>query len=202
MLKKLTLLIVTAFLWSQSAMAATDGKKAEDFMTSIGQNVINLLTDKNISDQQRADQFREILAAKFNLKSIGKFVLGRYWKQASEEEKRKFLELFTETTVASYATRFKEYTTEKFEVTGHRVEGDGGVTVLTRITRPKGQPNIPIDWKIFEKDGEYRIYDVILDGISMGITQRSEFASVIQKGSGNIQAINKALEAKLVSYQR
>ncbi len=201
MIKKIVLFSFMLFLSLKAANAATDGTQAEAFMDGIGQNVIDLLTDKKISDQDRADQFRTILDTKFNLKSVGKFVLGRYWKQASEEQKEKFLQLFKETTVASYSTRFKEYTSEKFEITGHRVESDGGVTVLTRIIRPGGQ-HIPIDWKIFEKNGEYRIYDVILEGISMGITQRSEFASVIQKGGGDIEAINKALGLKLASYRR
>ncbi|HUX79625.1 MAG TPA: ABC transporter substrate-binding protein, partial [Alphaproteobacteria bacterium] len=75
------------------------------------------------------------------------------------------------------------------------------VTVFTQIVRPKASP-IPIDWKIFEKDGDVRIYDVILEGISMGITQRSEYASVIQKGGGQIGAINVALENKLVNPKK
>ena len=75
------------------------------------------------------------------------------------------------------------------------------MTVLTQIVRPNGQA-IPIDWKIFEKKGELRIYDVILEGISMSITQRSEFASVIQQGGGKVRAINEALEKKLLASQQ
>jgi phospholipid transport system substrate-binding protein len=197
MRKKFIFLSMLIFIGVSSAKAETNEKQAEAFMTEIGEKVITLLTNKSISNQERADQFRKILETKFNVKAIGKFVLGRYWKQASEEEKKKFLNLFTETTVASYATRFKEYTSEKFEITGSRRESDGGVTVLSRIVRTNGQ-HILIDWKIFEKNGELRIYDVILEGISMGITQRSEYAAVIQKGGGTIQAINNALGQKLL----
>ncbi len=200
-MKKLIVLCLSLFMWAQGANAALECAEAEAFMNEIGEKVIYLLTNNSISDQERADQFRGILEAKFNVKAIGKFVLGRYWKQASEEEKERFLNLFTETTVASYATRFKDYTSEKFEILGSRPEPDGGVTVFSRIIRPNGAP-IPIDWKIFEKKGEIRIYDVILEGISMGITQRSEYASVIQKGGGGIQAINYALEKKLVAPKK
>ena len=200
-MKKIMFVFVSFFLWVQGISAAIDSKQAETFMGEIGTQVIDLLTDKSISDQERADQFREILETKFNVKAIGKFVLGRYWKQATEEEKERFLELFKETTVASYATRFKDYTSEEFEVIGSRPEADGGITILTRIIRSNNQ-NIPIDWKIFEKNGEMRIYDVILEGISMGITQRSEYASVIQQGGGGIESLNEALEKKLVSYNK
>jgi phospholipid transport system substrate-binding protein len=200
-MKKLLFILISCVIWAQSAYASLDPKKAEAFMRENGAKVIELLTNKSISDQERAVQFQKMLEDSFNVKAVGKFVLGRYWKQASEQEKQQFLTLFKATTVASYATRFKDYTSEKFEITGSRLEADGGVTVLSRIVRSKG-PEISIDWKIFEKKGEMRIYDVILEGISMGITQRSEYASVIQQGGGSLQALNKALEKKLMSYQK
>ncbi|MBS0271493.1 MAG: ABC transporter substrate-binding protein [Proteobacteria bacterium] len=195
-MKKFIYMFVSLFIWSETLQANITPQEAEVFMADIGETVIMLLTDQSISDQERASQFREILETRFNLKAIGKFVLGRHWKQASDEEKRRFLELFKETTVASYATRFKDYTSEEFDILGSRVEADGGITVLSQIIRPSGQI-IPIAWKIFEKNGEIRIYDVILEGISMGITQRSEYASVMQQGDGTIETINKALEKKL-----
>lgn len=176
--------------------AATDCDQAKAFMNDMGTKVIILLTDRSISDQERANEFRTILEKNFNVKAIGKFVLGRYWKQATAEEKKVFLKLFQETTVASYATRFKEYTSEKFEILNCQCEADDGVIVSSRIVRPGGQ-GIPICWKIFDKNGEMRIYDVILEGISMGITQRSEYASVIQNGGGKVEALNVALENKL-----
>jgi len=195
MLKKLLFIGVVLLAGLHGTMATVEGEKAEIFMTDIGNKVINLLTDKSISQQERASQFQHILETKFDVRAIGKFVLGRYWKHASKEEKEKFLALFKASTVASYATRFSEYSSEKFEVVGSRTEKDGGVTVLTRIVRPNGQA-ILIDWKIFEKKGELRIYDVILEGISMSITQRSEYAAVIQQGGGKVQALITALEKK------
>jgi len=202
MIKKCIFAVLACFLWVQGSQAGNvDPQQAETFMNEIGETVINLLTNKSISDQARAEEFQKILESSFDVKAAGKFVLGRYWNQASETEKHHFLELFKATTVASYATRFKEYTSEKFEITGSRIEGDGGVTVLSRIVRSKGDP-ISIDWKIFtDKNGKPRIYDVILEGISMGITLRSEYASVIQHGGGSIQSLNNALEKKLTSYQ-
>ena len=200
-MKKFIFLFVSLFIWIEGAKATLNEKEAEAFMNEIGERVIGLLTDSSISDPDRANQFRGILETKFNIKAISKFVLGRYGRQATEAEKKRFLSLFKETTIASYATRFKDYTSERFEILGARPESDGGVTVLTQIVRPNGQA-IPIDWKLFEKKGKIRIYDVILEGISMSITQRSEYASVIQKGGGKIQALNKALENKLVSYKK
>jgi phospholipid transport system substrate-binding protein len=200
-MKTFIALWMSLFMWAQGANADLSCAKAEAFMSEIGEKVIDLLTDSSISDQERADQFRDILETKFNVKAIAKFVLGRYWKQASEEEKHRFLDLFKESTVVSYATRFKDYTSERFDILGSREELDGGITVFSQIVRPKAS-TIPINWKIFEKNGKIQIYDVILEGISMGITQRSEYASIIQKGGGQIQAINTALEGKLLAPKK
>lgn len=199
LVKKAAFTLFSFLTWihiSHAQATETNCETAKIFMNDMGKNVISLLTNDSISDKERADQFRTILETQFNLKAIGKFVLGRYWKQASDEEKQTFLNLFKETTVATYAARFKDYTSEKFEIRGCHVEPDGGVIVSSQITRPSGQV-IPINWKIFEKKGEMRVYDVILEGISMGITQRSEFASVIQNGGGRLEALNKALEKKI-----
>ena len=199
MLKKFLIATILCFAWTQGIVAKADDpldpKKAEAFMSDIGNHVINLLTDKTISTQERTKQFRTILDTKFNVKSIAKFVLGRYWKQATKEEQEKFIALFESTTAATYATRFQDYTSEKLEILGSRLEKDGGVTVLSRIVREDGDP-ITMNWKLFKKKGEIRIYDIHLEGISMGITQRSEFASVIQKGGGHINALLNALATK------
>ena len=199
-MKKIVFILMSFFIWIQSAQADLDPKKAEAFMTNIGTTVIGLLTNKSISDQERANKFQEILETSFNVNAGGKFVLGRYWNQATAEQKKQFLSLFKATTVASYATRFKDYTSQQFDVIGSRPESDGGVTVLSKIIRPKGTP-ISIDWKIFEKNGEMRIYDVVLEGISMSVTLRSEYAAVIQQGGGNVQALINALEKKRQSYK-
>lgn len=194
MIRKI-LLAVVLFLSISQKSTALEPAQAEAFMAEIGNDVIRILTDRMLTPGDRHERFKTILETKFNLRAIGKFVLGRYWKNASEDQKKRFLDLFTASTVASYAKRFQDYTSERFDVMGSHGERDGGVTVLTRIARPNGQ-DILINWKIFEKNGVLQVYDVVLEGISMGITQRSEFATVIQKGGGTLDALIKALEAK------
>src|SRR3990167_4776061 len=183
MLRKFFLTLTLLMFCTQTTVLALDQKQAETFMANIGEKVISILTDSQLSIHQKKALFKEILDTKFNLRAIGKFVLGRHWKGATKKEQELFLALFKASTISSYASRFQEYTTEKFDILGSRLERDGGVTVLTQIVRPNGQ-KILIDWKIFEKRGELRVYDVALEGISMGITQRSEYSSIIQQTGG------------------
>lgn len=200
MMKKIIYILFPLCLMAKVAYGKANCEQAKQFMQTIGNTVISLLTNNSVSDKERATQFREILDRDFNGKSIAKFVLGRYWKQASEAEQQEFLNLFKETTVNAYATRFKEYTSEKFEVTSCRDEPDEGVTVSSRIIRPNGQ-DIPIEWKLFEKEGKYQIYDVKLEGISMSVTQRSEYSSVIQKGGGKVSFLLNELRKNIQEHK-
>jgi len=198
MLKKFLMTLLLCLSWTQGILAHNETltpQEAEAFMSDIGNEVVSILTNKALSKDQRAHQIRVILDTKFNMKSIAKFVLGRYWKQATPEEKKQFVALFESTTAATYATRFQDYTSEKLEITDTRAESDGGVTVLSRIIRPHGDP-IVLHWKIFKKKGEIRVYDIILEGVSMSITQRSEYASLIQKEGGHVRALIQALATK------
>ena len=193
-MKRILLTLFFAFIPPAIACDAHH-QSPEAFVQEVGDEVITLLTNKEIKREKRAAEFSTIFQTKFNVKSIGKFVLGRYWKQASDEQKQRFLELFSTVMVNTYATRFEGYTSQKFEVTGSRKESDGGITVISEVLPPNAPP-IRVDWKVFEKEGHLLIYDVLLDGISMSITQRSEYGAVIQQGSGDIEALLKALEEK------
>jgi len=180
--------------------AVASNPEAEAMIQGIGDQVTTLLQDKSLTLDQRADSFRGILTDHFNLKAIGKFVLGKYWRSASDDDKDSFISLFKEVTVYNYATKFQEYTAETFKVTGSRKEDDGAVMVLSEITRPEGAP-VHVHWKIYEKEGTPLIYDVFLENVSMSITQRSEYASVIQKEGGTLSGLNGVLEAKVAGYK-
>ena len=88
----------------------------------------------------------------------------------------------------AYATRLAEYTGEKFKVTGSRPDGEGAI-VSSHIIRPGGAAPVKVDWRLTGRNGVYKISDVSVDGISMAVTQRSEFASVIQHNGGQVQGL-------------
>jgi len=126
---------------------------------------------------------------------ISRFVLGRYWNTASDEERREFVKLFEEYVARAYATRLAEYAGEQFKVIGSRPDGDGAV-VSSQILRPAGSAPIKVDWRLSGRNGIYKISDVAVDGISMAVTQRSEFASVIQHNGGQLQGLITMLRQK------
>ncbi|MBM3569965.1 MAG: ABC transporter substrate-binding protein [Alphaproteobacteria bacterium] len=150
---------------------------------------------KNLSKADRETRFREVMHTGFDIPTIGRFVVGPTWRKASEAERARYLELFERYIVQTYAARLAEYDDEKIAVAAARAD-DGDVVVASQILRKSGPP-VKIDWRLREaKAGGLRVIDVVIEGISMAVSQRSEFASVIQQGGGEMAPLIKLLGEK------
>ncbi len=91
--------------------------------------------------------------------------------------------------VEVYARRFSEYDGQKLEVRSSRRENEKDVIVSSVIADASGGQEIKVDWRLRNKGGKYRVIDVIVEGVSMALTQRSDFSSVIQRGGGNASVL-------------
>ena len=83
----------------------------------------------------------------------------------------------------TYGPRLADYRAEGLKVTGKRLD-PSGLVVMSQIIRPQGAAPIPIDWRLNVCDGLYKISDIVVEGVSMAATQRSEFAQMIQRNGG------------------
>ncbi|MFL5266276.1 MAG: phospholipid-binding protein MlaC [Stellaceae bacterium] len=163
-------------------------------ISNLGSRALEVL-GKGASQSQRVERFRELLRQDFDVPGIARFVLGRYWNTASEEQRTEYVKVFEDYVAMAYATRLGEYTGETFKVTGSRPDADGAI-VSSQIVRPSGAAPVKVDWRLTGRDGKYKISDVSVDGISMAVTQRSEFASVIQHNGGQVQGLITMLRQK------
>lgn len=169
------------------ASAAEMGAGAENFISSMATRALEFLGSAAAQEQKKAS-FRALLNDSFDLETIGRFALGRYWKTAATQERNEYLILFRKMIVEVYAKRFGDYKGQKFETRGHRVDGDKD-TIVTSYIIPGDGPEVQVDWRVRYKNSKYQIVDVIVEGVSMSVTQRSDFAAVIQRGGGDIQVL-------------
>ena len=177
----LWLLIGSASLTTASNAVAAD---ASVFMNKLWDQTVEVLSKKSPSAERLA-RFRQLFQADFDVPGIARFVLGRYWRSASEQEQQEYLKLFEDYVVFVYGTRLSSFNGETFKVRGSRAD-DSGTIVSTDIISPKGEAPIKVDWRLITDHGSFKINDVIIEGISMLVTQRSEFASVIQRHGGQV----------------
>jgi phospholipid transport system substrate-binding protein len=174
---------------------AATAEDARAFIGTLGNQAIQVL-GPSVSPAQRQARFRELFRDDFDIPGIGQFVLGRYWRTATPQEQQEFLGLFQEYLVRAYSTRLGEYGGEPFRVTGARPNGNETI-VTSEIIRPNGN-RIGVDWYL-AGEGRYKITDVYVAGVSMKVTQRDEFASVIQRNGGRVEALITQLRQKLAN---
>jgi phospholipid transport system substrate-binding protein len=195
-MKRRLVLIGASILIAALALPARPSAAADPaaVVTSLGNEALKVL-GKNTDPNLRVARFRQLFQEDFDVSGIARFVLGRYWRLATPEQQQEFVRLFTNYIALVYANRFAEYSGEALRVLGARPAPDGEL-VSSEIIRTNGQPPARVDWLMTPYHGTYKISDVIVDGISMGVTQRSEFASVIQRHGGQVESLITALRQK------
>jgi phospholipid transport system substrate-binding protein len=179
------------------AVAAAD---AAAIITDLGNRALEVLA-KPASGRQREARFRELFHQDFDVPTIARFVLGRYWRVATPEQQQEFLSLFDEYVTLTYSNRLSQYRGETLRVTASRSQPDGWL-VTSFIMHPNGTAPARVDWRLNWADGTYKITDVIVEGISMAVTQRSEFASVIRRHGGQVQGLLTLLRQKTAAAAR
>jgi phospholipid transport system substrate-binding protein len=167
---------------------------AQSFVQTLGQQAIQVLGPQ-VPEAQRVARFRELFRNDFDLAGIGQFVLGRYWRVATPQEQQEFLGLFHEYLVRAYSARLGQYSGEQFQVLNARPYGAQAV-VSSQILRQNGAP-VHVDWYLVDSGGRFLISDVYVGGVSMKVTQRDEFAAVIQRSGGRVAGLLAELRQKL-----
>jgi phospholipid transport system substrate-binding protein len=171
--------------------------KATAFMNQMWNHALELLNKKAPAAERQA-RFRELFHNDFDSPGIARFVLGRYWRTASPGEQKEFLKLFEEYVIYVYTARLSDFQGEQFKINGERPDQDS-VIVSTDVITPGAPSPLKVDWRLVDDDGSYKISDVIVEGVSMLVTQRSEFASIIQRHGGQVQGLLDLMREKTAS---
>lgn len=183
------------FVVPAKAAAPSD---AANFINDLINKALKTLDNKQLSEEDRAKTFRDLLDRDFDMPRISRFVLGPYWREASDQDKQQFQKLFEDYVVRSYSRSFSEYSGEQMKVTGSRPESETSTLVQSQVVRQNGPP-AKVDWRVRKdkEDNNFKIVDVDVEGVSMVLTQREEFSSVIQRSGGTVAGLNKELQQKL-----
>ena len=201
--RRITLAVLFVFAvtaWGAPALTATNATaeaKAQVFIEGLADEAVQALTAKGVTRDQRIEKFRSLLKKNFDVPFIGKWVLGRYWRKASDTEKEQYLKLFEDYVVITYVERFDQYSGEKIKVDKTVRDPGGDFVVYSQIERPNGGDPIRVDWRV-KMDGDvYKIVDVFVEGISMSQSQRKEFTSVIRSNGGTVKGLLTVLRDKI-----
>ena len=194
-MRRIAVMLGLAFLLIGVGRPAPAAGDAGSFINEAGNAVLKLLNDPQISQAQFTQRLHKIAEEDFDVPRIARFVTGRYWRDANENERQQFVKAFTDYMVSVYAQRFGQYRgSAGFKVTGQRQEGDNTL-VSTEIQRSNGPP-AKVVWQVAKSGGSFRIVDVSIEGVSQALTYRQEFDSVIAQRGGRLPGLTEELRQK------
>lgn len=188
-------LLFGVFFLPLQSFAQNADHAAATFIGKLGDKALSSLTAKDIPSREREQRVRDLLRTNFDLPTIARFALGTYWKTSTPTQQKEYLTLFEDMIVKTYAQRFSEYSGQSFKIAGALNSNEKDSIVSSQIIQNDGTP-VSVDWRVRKKNGGLKVVDVIVEGISMSVTQRSDFAAVIQRGDGNVDALIDTLRLR------
>ncbi len=156
---------------------------AAQHIEKLGKEVMLMMHDPSVTMDKRIEYFGSLLARDLDIPLIGRFVLGKYWKKASDQQRAAYFEVFRQFVVQTYSARLGGVEVDRFEVVGTKGIGKKDILVKSKIAQASSKP-IRADWRMRNQDGVFRILDLSVEGISMALTLRKEFGSVLRKRGG------------------
>ena len=192
-------LLLTGFtgLASFAARAQSmDISRATTFVNKAGQDLVTAINDPRLNLTQRRDKVASILRTAIDIEGTGRFILGRYVRQASPTELQDYLKLFDEIIIRNLSARFGEYRGVKFSLGRSQQRTEEDALVSTLVERPNS-PAFTLDWRVAEINGQPRVVDVIAEGTSLRLTTRSEYAAVIQRNNGRVASLLEAMRGQI-----
>lgn len=184
------------------SIAPTAGKVSTQgavlFVKALSERAIATISNRSLTPEQRVLALRTVLVQGFDVDTLSRIVLGRHWRRATPAQQAEYRRLFEAFIVSVYISRIARYSGENLSITGALASRRNIVIVKSLIHRPRpGMPPVAVDWLVSRSATGYHVIDVVVSGVSMAITQRSEFASIIQSAGGDIEGLLVALREKI-----
>jgi len=195
---KLKYLVFILFLFPSFVNCNENLSKSRVFIESLGQEVLTKIADTKISEKQRETNFRELYTRAFDNNYICQFVLGRHWKKINKKTQQEFVKSFNDYLIMIYAPKFKGWS-GKFKTIGSQVENNMYVVAMQLVTNSNSPTSLNLDWRLIVRNNEFKILDVNIDGVSMLVTQRAEFSSVIKNNPHGVKGLIDRMKKKINS---
>jgi phospholipid transport system substrate-binding protein len=168
---------------SQSAETEQAVKNPEParFIEGLANEALRVLTASRGTLAEREDTFRKLLHDDFAMGKIGRFVVGPHWRTMTRRQQAEYQKLFAEWVLQAYSTRLGGYSDEQFRILRTSPAGRRDVIVHTKIIKPDVSHGLTVDWRVRRSGDKFKIIDIYVESVSMAVTQRSEFDSVIRR---------------------
>lgn len=176
---------------------ATD--RAVAFVRQTGDGLVGVINSAGNNAQKRV-ALAQIMDRTVDVPDVARFCLGRFWRTATPQQRQRYLQAFHQVLVSNISAKLGQYEGVRFTV-NRAVPGQGGVQVDTTVLRPN-QPPTNVGWVIANPTTNPKIVDVIAEGTSLRLTQRSDYGSYLTHNNDNVDALISAMLHQLAQNQQ
>ncbi len=165
--------------WATAAWAEKE-TEVKAFADNLAQSVQDILTQEALGAAEKQRKLERLFDNHVDIDWVSRFALGRYWRTASEQQRRAYQRNYKAFVLKYYTDRLIDHTGQEYRITEVRTTSEEeGEYLLGMELVNTNEPNMLVDYRIREDGDRLKIYDIIIEGVSMITTQRSEFNSVI-----------------------
>ncbi len=188
--------VLTLFLYALPARADVDAAAAQKFVEDVTNDGIENIINANISQKEKDARFAKLFNNALDMKFIGQFVLGRYWRTATPAQREAFIDAYREMNIKTWSKRFDEFKGRDFKFTGTTPSNSANqVFVNSTVPMPEGEP-AKVVWRVKQTGNSFKIVDIIIENVSLAITARNEYNAYIKKAPNGIDDLIKDLQQK------
>lgn len=187
----------SVFLFSANAKADVDVAKADAFVRKVTSEGIEEIINANVSQNVKDQRFEKLFNDALDLDFIGQFVLGRYWKIATPEQRKNFIKVYRELNIKTWSARFDEFKGKSFVFVGSTPStSKNQIFINSTVAMDQGEP-AKVVWRVKQSGETFKIVDIIIENVSLAITARNEYTAFIKNNGGNINALIADLQKKV-----
>ncbi|MBR0671555.1 MlaC/ttg2D family ABC transporter substrate-binding protein [Neoroseomonas soli] len=190
------LLAAAVLMLPRRGRAEMDLTRATGFIQAAGNELVAAINDPRLGLPARRDKVAAVLRRTIDIEGTGRFILGRYVRQATQAEFAEYIRLFDDIIVRNLSARFGEYHGVRFSLGRSQQRTEEDALVNTIVERPNTAP-FALDWRVSEIGGQPKVVDVIAEGTSLRLTTRSEYAAVIQRNGGKVAPLLEAMRNQI-----
>ena len=192
----LSLVAALSCVWAFGAQAAVDAAKAEAFVKGVTEDGIENIINANISQAEKDKRFAKLFNSALDIQFIGQFVLGRYWRTATPEQRQEFIDAYRELNVQTWSKRFDEFKGRNFIFKGTDASNSANqIFVNSTVPMEQGEP-AKVVWRVKQTGNEFKIVDIIIENVSLAITARNEYTAFIKQSPDGVAGLIKNLQEK------
>jgi phospholipid transport system substrate-binding protein len=174
-----------------SAWAQSGNDAATSFIVNLGNAMVEIVNAPGTLEEKKR-RIQPLIDGAVDIPGLAQFCLGRYWRVANAQQQARFVDMFHQVLVNNIAGKIGEYQGVSFSPTT-TTQREGMFLVGTLIRRPNQQPN-NVQWVVSTASGQPKIEDVVAEGTSLRVTQRSDYMAYLQRNNGNIEALLGAMQ--------